>query len=176
MSEEDETVLVMLAQSGDRGAFEKLLRRLHSPLRAYVSRMVGVSGTDDVLQEVAWRIFKNLELLREPLVFRPWSFRIATRIAFASLKKEKRWRETEREYEEARKIQENSAPPDKLDENFLALLDSVSPSSRAVLLLHYQQHLSLEEVSAILDIPLGTVKSRLSYGVSTIRNSMKERT
>jgi RNA polymerase sigma-70 factor (ECF subfamily) len=44
-----------------------------------------------------------------------------------------------------------------------------------VLLLHYQQHLSIEETAAILDIPLGTAKSRLSYGVATIRNLLKEK-
>ena len=50
----------------------------------------------------------------------------------------------------------------------------VSPSSRAVLLLHYQQHLSLEEAAAILDIPVGTAKSRLAYGLTTLRKFMKE--
>ena len=173
--EEPEMVLVMLAQRGDLRAFEKLLRRLHSPLRKYITRLVGVSAADDILQDAALRIFQHLNLLREARVFKAWSFRIATRIAFVHLKREKRWRETEREYEETRSIQGNSTPPVDLDEDFLGLLDCVSPSSRAVLLLHYQQHLSLEETAAILDIPLGTVKSRLSYGVSTIRNSIKER-
>ena len=175
MPDKDEIVLVMLAQHGDRSAFETLLRRLHAPLRSYVSRMVGASAAEDVLQDVAWRIHQHLKFLREPRVFRAWAYRIATRIAFAHLNKEKRWRETEREYEEARSLQGNSVPPAELDEDFLGLLDCVSPSSRAVLLLHYQQHLSLEETAAILDIPLGTVKSRLSFGVSTIRNSMKEK-
>ena len=55
------------------------------------------------------------------------------------------------------------------DSDFLKLVDRVSSASRAVLLLHYQQQLSLEETAAILDIPVGTAKSRLSYGVATIR-------
>jgi RNA polymerase sigma-70 factor (ECF subfamily) len=42
------------------------------------------------------------------------------------------------------------------------------------LLLRYEQHLSLEETAAILDVPVGTVKSRLSYGLASIRNQLKE--
>ena len=41
--------------------------------------------------------------------------------------------------------------------------------------LHYQQHLSLEETAAILDIPFGTAKSRLSYGVATVRKFLEEK-
>jgi len=58
------------------------------------------------------------------------------------------------------------------DEAFLALLDFVSPASRAVLLLHYQHDLSLEESAAILEIPIGTAKSRLHYGVATLRKHL----
>jgi DNA-directed RNA polymerase specialized sigma24 family protein len=42
-------------------------------------------------------------------------------------------------------------------------------------LLHYQQHLSIEEAAAILDIPIGTAKSRLSYGIAAIRKYVKEK-
>jgi RNA polymerase sigma-70 factor (ECF subfamily) len=73
-------------------------------------------------------------------------------------------------------------PPERLSQNpglgeppekaFLALLDQLSPASRAVLLLHYQHDLSLEESAAVLEIPLGTVKSRLHYGVSALRKQL----
>jgi RNA polymerase sigma-70 factor (ECF subfamily) len=62
---------------------------------------------------------------------------------------------------------------EEFDGNLLSLVDRVSPASRAVMLLHYQQHLSLDETAAILDIPLGTAKSRLAYGVATIRKLVK---
>jgi RNA polymerase sigma-70 factor (ECF subfamily) len=65
-------------------------------------------------------------------------------------------------------------PLEESESEFLSLVDRVSPASRAVLLLHYQQHLSLEEAAAILDIPVGTAKSRLSYGLATLRRSIKE--
>jgi len=173
-SDQDETLLVMLVQRGDIAAFEKLLRRLHAPMRQYVTRMVGAAEADDVLQELAIRIFQKVHLLREPAVFRAWAFRIATRISFAHLKRERRWRELENDPEFIRAMSADPRENEKLDCTFLELIDRVSPASRAALLLHYEQHLSLEETAAILDVPVGTVKSRLSYGLATIRNLFKE--
>ena len=45
----------------------------------------------------------------------------------------------------------------------------VTPASRAVLALHFKEGMTLPEVAAVLDIPLGTVKSRLAYGLATLR-------
>jgi len=161
--DQDESLLVMLVQRGDVAAFEKLLRRLHSPMRQYVAKM-GTADADDVLQEVAIRIFQKVHLLREPAVFRAWAFRIATRISVAHLKRQKRWRELENDPELIRTM-DAERPEHGNPIAFLELIDHVSPASRAALLLHYEQHLSLEETAAILGVPLGTVKSRLSYGL-----------
>ena len=143
-SDDDEALLVVLVQHGDIPAFEKLLRRLHAPLRKYVTNMVGESTADDVLQEVSWRIFQQIKWLREPKVFKAWAFRIATRISFVHLKREKRWRELENDPELIRSIPISTPPQQsEFDADFLNLINRVSPASRAVLLLHYQQHLSL---------------------------------
>jgi RNA polymerase sigma-70 factor (ECF subfamily) len=45
----------------------------------------------------------------------------------------------------------------------------ISPASRAVLVLHFQDELPLADVAAILELPLGTVKSRLAYGLRALR-------
>jgi RNA polymerase sigma-70 factor (ECF subfamily) len=167
----DESVLVLLVQSGDVAAFEKLLARLYQPLRSYVFKMVGAAMADDVLQEISLRIYQQVKFLREPKAFRPWVYRIATRIAFVHLKRDKRWRKWESDREFAA-----FAYPPEFEPELLSMVDLVSPASRAILLLHYQQNLSLEETAAILDIPLGTAKSRLSYGLAALRNLMKENT
>ena len=173
---EDDVLLVLLVQSGDTAAFEKLLRRIHAPIRKYVRSLAGESSADDILQDVSWQIFRQIRQLREPRVFRAWAFRIATRISFHYLKRQKRWRDLESDPEFLRSIPERTPiRPDEVEVDFLSLIEHVSPSSRAVLLLHYQQHLSLEETAAILDIPFGTAKSRLSYGVATVRKFLKEK-
>jgi RNA polymerase sigma-70 factor (ECF subfamily) len=66
-------------------------------------------------------------------------------------------------------------PPDELLELIrdLSLVKGISPASRAVLGLHFAEGLSLSDVAAILEIPLGTVKSRLSYGLAAIRKEIQ---
>ena len=60
------------------------------------------------------------------------------------------------------------------DEALAALLNSerLSPASRAVLVLHFQEEMPLAEVAAVLDLPLGTVKSRLAYGLKALRQQI----
>jgi RNA polymerase sigma-70 factor (ECF subfamily) len=167
----DQTLLVLLAQTGDRTALEQLLRDAYAPLRRYVTRLVGDALTDDILQETSLQIFRKLPFLREPAVFRPWTFRIASRIAFSHLKHSRRWQTLDDAPTEYLTTVDPSLgePP---DEAFLTLLDHVSPASRAVLLLRYQHDLTFEEIAAILEIPIGTAKSRLHYGVTTLRKSL----
>ena len=174
-SDQNETLLVLLTQAGDVAAFEELLRRLYGPLRQYVTRLVGESDADDVLQDAAIRIYKNIRFLREPAVFKAWAFRIATRIALTYLKRDRRWRQLENDPDLIRSISAGqSSEHEQFDRDYLEWIDRVSPASRAALLLHYEQHLSLEETAAILDVPVGTVKSRLSYGLASIRNQLME--
>ena len=173
--DQDEILLVLLAQQGDVAAFEELLRRLHGPLRQYVTRMVGALDADDVMQDSAIRLYRNIRYLREPAVFRAWAFRIATRIALTYLKRAERWRQLESDPDLIRAIAVvPSSEHEQFDRDYLEWIDRVSPASRAALLLHYEQHLSLEETAAILEVPVGTVKSRLSYGLASIRNQLKE--
>lgn len=168
----DQTMLVLLAQAGDRAALEELLREAYGPLRRYVTYLAGAEFAEDVLQETSLQIFRKLKHLREPAVFRAWTFRIASRIAFAQLKSARRWSPLE----EA-PVEQLTTFEDRLgeapDEAFLEMVERVSPASRAVLLLRYQQDLSVEETAAILEIPVGTAKSRLHYGVTTLRNYLK---
>lgn len=166
----DDTVLVLLAQAGDRAALEQLLRRLYAPLRRYITRLAGADLADDILQETSLQIFRKLAWLREPAIVRPWALRIASRIAFAHLKRSRRWQPLDEAVPEAFTATPKLAEPP--DAAFFALLEQVSPASRAVLLLHYQHDLSLEETAAVLEIPVGTAKSRLSYGVSTLRKHL----
>jgi RNA polymerase sigma-70 factor (ECF subfamily) len=159
---------VLLAQAGDRAALEELLRDIYAPLRRYITRLAGTLHADDILQETSIQIFRKLPFLREPAVFRAWAFRIASRIAFSHLKRDRVWEPIDAATREPlAAVHPNLG--ELPDEAFFALLDRVSPASRAVLLLRYQHDLSLEETAAILEIPLGTAKSRFNYGVSTLR-------
>ena len=166
----DQTLLVLLAQTGDRAALEQLLRNCHAPLRRYITRLAGADLADDILQETSIQIFRKLPFLREPAVFHPWTLRIASRIAITHLKRAHRWQTLDDA--PLPTVTPSSDLGEAPDAAFLSLLDRVSAASRAVLLLHYQHDLSLEETAAVLDIPVGTAKSRLHYGVATLRKHL----
>lgn len=176
-----ETWWVLRAQSGDRKALNALLQHIQDPLFGYLFKLVGERDlARDILQEVFILIYKKLAQLQEPTLFRPWAYRIASRTAFKRLKREKRWREQLRDETlfDTRTVQafENELTPESKEQLDRLIVTHVSPASRAVLLLHYFHSMTLVEVANVLGIPLGTVKSRLAYGLHRLRCVMaKER-
>jgi RNA polymerase sigma-70 factor, ECF subfamily len=171
----EEPILVALAQSGERDALEALLRRYHQRLRAFVTPMVGGSQVDDVLQEIALAVFQNIRYLRHPGAFRAWVYRLASRRAFRHLKREVRWARHDTNPETIAALPAQDPLPDALEPKLFEVIEQVSPASRAVLLLHYQQDLSIQETAIVLDIPVGTAKSRLAYGVSVLRKLITQK-
>lgn len=164
----------MRAQCDDREALECLLRSVQPSLRRFASGVVGVSQADDVLQDVFVIVCRRLKSLHAPELFRPWVYRITSREAFRHLKKVRRWAEHTLETPELDDLPAQIVrPPAELLAELLSL-DEVSAASRAVLALHFQEELTLAEVAAILELPLGTVKSRLSYGLNAIRKHLRK--
>jgi RNA polymerase sigma-70 factor (ECF subfamily) len=174
---EREMFWVLRAQSGDAEALEELLKAVQEPLYRYVLSMVRESYlAEDILQEVFLRVYRKLRWLREPELFRPWAYRIASRETFRHLKRERQWAEQVRDEAALEVIPAATARDEEFAPELSAQLPSlvarVSPASRAVIVLHYQHEMSLEEVAEVLGIPLGTVKSRLSYGLESLRSQL----
>lgn len=173
-----EIFLILRAQTGDKKAFDELLRSIQTALFRYILRLVGEhAAAEDVTQEVFLIVYRKIRWLENPQLFRAWTFRIASREAFKRLKKERRWAEQIREEEILEQI---SAPEPaaiyepELIEKLPNLISDVSPASRAVLILHYLDELPLSEIAEILDISTGTVKSRLAYGLASLREKIKK--
>lgn len=171
-----ETWWVLRAQSGDREAFDELLRAVQEPLYRYVLRLVGERAmAEDTLQEIFITIYRKLRWLREPDLFRPWAYRIASREAFRRLRRERRWTEQVRDESVLAALAnpETDIAPELLAE-LPRLVAGVPPASRAVLVLHYFEDMPLAEIAIVLDIALGTVKSRLAYGLASLRRAVQE--
>lgn len=175
-SEREETRWVLRAQAGDREALERLLRAVEAPLYRYLLGVIGRPDlAEDVLQEVFLLLYRKLRWLRDPALFRPWAYRIASRESFRAVRRQRRGPAPA----DAALLEEMPAPADpSLEAAEMArdwerrlpqLLETVSPASRAVLVLHYLQEMTLEDVAAVLGVPLGTVKSRLAYGLRALR-------
>lgn len=175
---ERELFLVLRAQSGDHGALDALLASVQEPLYRYVLSLVRERHlAEDALQETFVRVYRKLGWLREPELFRAWAYRIATREAFRQLKRERRWAEQVRDEDALNTV---AAPPPReefapeLSARLRETVASLSPASRAVVVLYYLHEMSLEETAAVLGVPLGTVKSRLAYGLGALRRQLKQ--
>ena len=169
----EEAAWVVRAQCGDREALELLLRRVQPPLHRFIAHIVGATHADDVAQDVLLTIARKLAWLAEPRVFRAWMFRIASRAAFSYLRRQRRRPEDPLDDNAGDALAAPVEAPS--GERLRELLDSdaLSPASRAVLLLHFQEEMPLAEVAAVLEIPLGTVKSRLAFGLKTLRREFE---
>ena len=173
-SSTDETLLVLRARCGDRDALELLLRQVCPALRKYTAMLVGPQDADDVVQDGLIQICRNLYWLERPDRFRPWAYRICSRLAFRHLRRQRRT--SERLVEDA--ALEDLEGPLLTGGDVEPALDTVleegtlSPAIRAVLLLHFREEMPLAEVAAVLEIPLGTVKSRLSFGLKSLRKAL----
>jgi RNA polymerase sigma-70 factor, ECF subfamily len=176
LSSRDEILTVLRAQSGEIGALDRFFRSVQKPLFLRVFSIVGHRElAEDVVQDVFILLQGKLKWLRDPRYFRAWAFRIAAREAFRGVAKEKRRSGTggddalsevadPREPELARAVVAAQLPD---------LVRQLPPGSRAVLTLHYLNDLPLAEVAQVLNLPVGTAKSRLSYGLSILRRQLR---
>lgn len=172
MSPSDEVRLVLRAQSGDLPAFEQLIISIEAPLRGYLVRLLGGrASADDILQEVFLRVWRGLGWLRDPGLFRAWAYRIATREAQRAMRREGKREALRADVGELDTLPAPFIDPEtRLDAE--RRLTQVSPLARIVLVAHYFEGLSLDEIAAATETPLGTVKSRLASGLAQLRTLM----
>lgn len=169
MTPREQAQWVLLAQCGDRAAIERLLASVQPALTRYLRAIVGNRDAEDVAQEVLVAIYRRLDTLSHPDLLRPWMYRIASRTAFRHLKRARRWPDHLRDDQAMANLEAVALPTAHADVDRLLEDERVTPASRAVLALHFREGLTLPEVAAVLDVPLGTVKSRLAYGLATLR-------
>ncbi len=171
-SAQQETWQVLHAQAGDRDALDQLLRLIQEPLYRYIFSLVGERAlAEDVLQEAFILIYRKLRWLRDPALFRPWAYRIAAREAFRQLKRERRW--SDRSVEESVLLDLPAPARDEITPELIdQLVAPLSPASRAVIVLHYLHEMPLAEIADVMGVAIGTVKSRLAYGLDRLRKQM----
>lgn len=172
-----EMLWVLRAQAGDREALGSLLQAVQAALFRYIASLTLRNDlAEDILQEVFVLVWRKLPSLREPELFRPWMYRIASREAFRRLRKERQWSEkTDAEFPgdiAAIPVPEEFEP--ELVQQLPRWIEEISPASRAVIVLHYLQEMTLEEIAVVLEISMGTVKSRLAYGLHCLRDRVAD--
>src|SRR5215471_4082775 len=159
----EEVLWVTEAQAGDTDAFIRLVNRHEKPLLYYLCRLVpSAEDALDLHQEVWLDAFRGLKSLQVPQAFRAWLYRIAhhkaARFVRNGIRKE---RAVESLAEAQMETSESDTDFALCAEALHKALEILSPPHREILVLHYLQDLTTQEVAAILDYPVGTVKSRL---------------
>lgn len=148
--------LVISAQKGDREAFNELVSRTHKMLRKIALPLLASSQIDDALQESYLLMYQKLHHLREPKAIKSWLSRITLHVCYGLRRASK----TTEPLSAAHDKTEN--PEGSTDiASLRQTLSKLKKRDRNILILREYLDVSYEEIADILDIPAGTVKSRL---------------
>lgn len=157
-------LLAVRCQLGEPAAFDELVALLHLRLWAYLQRLLGDRGVaEDALQETWLRVVRGLPQLRQQEKLVSWTFGIAHHVAVDSLRR--RRKEVELDEPEVQQIAAADGDnEDELRQRWAELEQSLLELPfvlREVLTLFYLEELSLQKIAEIVQVPVGTVKSRL---------------
>lgn len=189
----EESALIFQLCAGVESAYETLIQRFEHPVFNLISRLMDdPSDAPDVVQEVFLKVFRNIGSFRQDSSLKTWIYRIAVNEA----RNHRRWFSRHRRQEvglETPNSSEEDAPgyhetlPDPGRSPFEAALDhetqaliedalaKVSPKFRTAVVLRDIEGLSYEEISVILEVSLGTVKSRILRGRDSLRIHLADR-
>jgi RNA polymerase sigma-70 factor (ECF subfamily) len=171
---ETEMALIEEAQKGDRNAFGELVRHHHPGVVNVVYRMCGdVELAEDAAQDAFIQAWLNLSSFRPGTSLRNWLYRIAVNAALDVLRRKPKVPFAD---VETLSMADPLAGPEAafLQKERTVIVQqailSLTEASRAVLVLREYGGLSYQEIASTIDIPLGTVMSRLNYA----RDRLKE--
>ena len=176
--------LVAAAQKGDQAAYGEIVRRYQRAVYRIAWALTrNDADADDLAQEAfvrAWGAIGRFEI-GQPLY--PWLARITTNLAFSLFRSRKRRPETPIEplLEAGKQFGVDDDPADQAvtderDANLRACFALLSPEHQAVLSLRAVQDLSYDEIAKALNVPIGTVMSRLARARAVLATLMEERT
>jgi RNA polymerase sigma-70 factor (ECF subfamily) len=182
-------LLVQQAQQGSHAAFEAVVLRFQGPVQSYLAHLIGDDEqARDLTQDTFWLAWKGLSSLRDPALFRPWLFQVATNrgrswlrhhrlIGWVSLD----WLAGARADSSALREPGASlgealhAPESRFDERLVEIdalrqaLSQVPAAYRACLLLHLSLGFTVPEVAEQLGLTTGAVRMRLFRGLERLR-------
>ena len=176
---EDDYALVVRVRAGDRSAYAVLARR-HAPIALRTASLLGAgSEAEDVVQEAMIKAYRTLDRFREGAPFRPWLLRIVANethnLNRASIRRVGRERS-------AVALSPDLIAPDAVDDPeghalraesraaLLRALQDLPEPMRQVVTCRYLLDLDEAETATVLNLPRGTVKSRLNRGLTKLRS------
>lgn len=179
----DDEELIERFQNGDVYAFDLIVQRYKEPLINFIYYYLGNRlDAEDVVQETFIRLYKKKDMYRKIAKFSTWIYTIASNLAKTELRKRKRRRTLslskigydDKDFE----IPDEELKPDSIVENEMKFdfikkeIDKLPDRFKEVVVLRDMEQLSYEEISDILHIPIGTVKSRVNRGRKRLQSNL----
>lgn len=172
LGELDEGTLVRLASQGRRPAFAALVRLHQGKVRGLLMRLCADRTlADDLAQEVFLRAYRGMVGFEGRASFGTWLYRIAYNVYLNHRARVRDWGVLPADYDRRAAAPEDvhSPPRSDLRRDLESAIASLPERYRAVVVLYYLQDVSYPEISEILDLPLGTVKTHLHRAKRMLR-------
>ena len=177
--------LIASFQNGNEQAYIELVRRYRNRLMTFVFRFVGdMESSEDIVQDTMVKVFTHKHYYKEIAKFSTWIYTIAGNLAKTELRKRKRRKVTllsqmntdDRKYEiPSTELQSEDIVQGEYTERYIQKAILQLPLHfRTVVILRDIQELSYEEISKIVNVPLGTVKSRINRARLQLQQTLKE--
>ena len=164
--------LVSRAKSGDDSAFNELMLRHYKGVLNYIHRFTNGSNTsEDLTQEVFYRVYKSLDRYRPDAQFTTWLYRIATNLCISDYKKNRRNYSLDEISENKGDMQDTSffeaddnVYRKELKKTIVESLEQLTEKERVAITLCKYQGFSYDEVAKVLDCTVGAVKTHVYRG------------
>ncbi|MET3937638.1 RNA polymerase sigma factor (sigma-70 family) [Paenibacillus sp. PvP094] len=161
------TELTVAAQKGDAEAFAALMAMHQSRLyRIAYAYLHNEGDALEAIQESTYRAYRKLKKLKEPSYFGTWLIRILLNYCADERKRKNR-------YSPVTEMHEPSSWDRPEDPDLAAAVSALDPDCKQIIILSYFEGFSLTETAEILDIPVGTVKSRLHRTLGQLRAQLE---
>ena len=177
--------LIARFQDGDEQAYVELVNRYRNRLMTFVYRFVNdMEKAEDIVQDTLMKLYTHRHYYRNIAKFSTWIYTIAGNFAKTKLRRKKRHKVTnlsqmgfdDREYQLPSVEPETgeTAQGHFAEKKIQMAIQELPLHFRTVVILRDIQELSYEEISKIVDVPLGTVKSRINRARLQLQQSLKE--
>ncbi|MCC7479434.1 sigma-70 family RNA polymerase sigma factor [bacterium] len=173
-AEMEEELLVRRAATGDEKAYGRLVQAYQARLFNFVRSMVNNQElAEDITQEAFVKAFFNLSKLKEPARFKSWLFRIANNNTLDYLRKKRLPQQDVDDQVRESYVDGHSPEQGTLEsvrsKHIRTALEQLKPDQRNILVMCDLQGLSYQEIAEVLNIPFGTVQSRIFYARKKLR-------
>lgn len=186
----DDHDLMVATRAGDESAFYELVRRYRSPITNYIYRMVSDYETAvDLAQETFVRLYTHADRYRADHNFSTYIYKIASNLAISELRRRKRWNLTslvsffagsddagddkDLDLPDTRPLQDVQLLEDEQRRVVRRAVASLPEKYRAAIILRDIEGLEYDRIAAILQLPIGTVKSRINRARSFLREKLR---